>query len=477
MTSSTSAIERRKYWLLLLLKAQGVATLLFPLTHLLCTFHASPFVLSIVTSEFVVFGYFIYRKRRFGDAVSFVAAARSDDLTEAQRLLSRGVSPSAADADGTTALHSCRSETMARNVLSAGADPNAAMKGTGLTPLYTTTHSEVAAALLEHGADPNATPTGMPTLLWHHHSQGHDRIVQLLVEHGANINLPSAPCQMTLLHTAQTTVQAQELLTLGADPNVPTGPVYARNDGQISSNLYPFTERHHVRGLLIRDGPAKNEKGYPIDFVCDGGATPLHYAVCRDNHDLAQLLLDRGASPSAQDVSGATPLHYVQSGNLVELLVRKGSNPNARMVAEPTPLHLAVLFLRIDVVAALLAAGADPNALSAPLRKLTVTGLSWTGNTTTWSYADTNVRFLPIIFPTVSILAETHGWLYKAFRHPAPVDLSTRFPSGLSYTEFKDSSNDLSRERRKALEEEIRLLLLRAGSRPFDLKDWKNWRE
>lgn len=55
------------------------------------------------------------------------------------------------------------------------------------------------------------------------------------------------------------------------------------------------------------------------------GATPLHWAIAAKQHEIAELLLDRGASPRAKDDNGMTPLHIAVSrgdGPLIDLLER-----------------------------------------------------------------------------------------------------------------------------------------------------------
>jgi uncharacterized protein len=81
------------------------------------------------------------------------------------------------------------------SLLAEGADPNSRQELTGQTPLalvVSNSHKDAARVLLEYGADPNATgPDDWTPLIW---ATGHvDReIMMMLVEFGADVNLPAA---------------------------------------------------------------------------------------------------------------------------------------------------------------------------------------------------------------------------------------------------------------------------------------------
>ncbi len=86
--------------------------------------------------------------------------------------------------------------------------------------------------------------------------------------------------------------------------------------------------------------------------------TPLHVASSKE---VAEALLDAGASIDAVDVMGLTPLHTAKRSEIVDLLVARGADVNHPGEVGATPLHMAVF---PDVAAALLRHGADINAMS-----------------------------------------------------------------------------------------------------------------
>lgn len=112
-----------------------------------------------------------------------------------------------------------------------------------------------------------------------------------------------------------------------------------------------------LEGLLARgapaDRPTRLERG-----------TPLHWAAEQSNVRAVQILLDHGADLHAQEIAGATPLHLAagRSGDpeTVRLLLARGARVDALNRVRMTPLLNAAATGRKEVVAILLAAGADP---------------------------------------------------------------------------------------------------------------------
>jgi len=129
----------------------------------------------------------------------------------------------------------------------------------------------------------------------------------------------------------------------------------------------------------------------------DEDGTPLfHHAVEALRPGIVSLLLVHGASISATDPNGETPLHRladmrrapaVEAGRMATLLLDRGADPNARNWDDVTPLHQAVRARSLGAVEVLLARGADPNARdknrgSTPLRRaVSATGAGGTAGT------------------------------------------------------------------------------------------------
>lgn len=97
------------------------------------------------------------------------------------------------------------------------------------------------------------------------------------------------------------------------------------------------------------------------------GWTPLHLAAFFGHPDLANALLDRGASVNARSTNAMknTPLHAAAAGGkteLVQLLLHRGADPNARQEGGFTALHSAAQAGNREMVETLIANGAGVNA-------------------------------------------------------------------------------------------------------------------
>ncbi len=138
---------------------------------------------------------------------------------------------------------------------------------------------------------------------------GHWRLCRFLLEQGADVNEPDPNTGETALHSALCTTDRvahdrvlKVLLSHGANPNVAT-----RNGAET--------------GGFMRDCRTKGE-------------TPLHRAAAFGDENTIKLLLDAGARLDAQDAHGDTPLSwaswYLRPTSLLRMLCHGGFriNPN-----------------------------------------------------------------------------------------------------------------------------------------------------
>ncbi len=166
------------------------------------------------------------------------------------------------------------------------------------------------------------------------------------------------------------------LLAKGADPN-------RRGKDSVWSPLHATASNGEagIAKLLIA-------RGARIDTSGTNLPTPIEIAVGNDQNEIVELLLTAGADVNARDSFGGSLLHRaaVSSDNreLVELLAKAGANVNAPGEGGKTPLHVAAssteqrrippplgkssappFARKIEIVQALLKAGADPLAKDA----------------------------------------------------------------------------------------------------------------
>lgn len=163
--------------------------------------------------------------------------------------------------------------------------------------------------LLASGASPNSVDSlGIPLLHTATLEQANDA-VELLLERGADPNLPDAQLGWTALH-------------------------WSASVGDVEC----------VRLLL--------DKGAKVDTADQHGRTVAHVAAGNVNPDVLQVLLQHGASLAARDHHGATPLHAaIRAGqtSVVAWLLNHGAPIDARDAAGRTPFDLAELLDRGDL--------------------------------------------------------------------------------------------------------------------------------
>ena len=233
---------------------------------------------------------------------------------------------------------------------------------------------ETIARYLKEGGDPNINEAGT-TLLQEAAWVKQDQVVKLLLEAGADVNmasvhqetalskaityprqgLPPMVSRGNLVHQAPLDVDrdrrlrrrvVQLLLDAGADVNLP------RQEGEITRGA--DLSYHSALGHAAREGdPWIVElllaRGAKLEARSYTETTPLWEAACAGNVEAVQVLLDAGADANARSASGQTPL--------VTAVYGPGRQVGAASAEERNRLRLWFL----HIVEALLKAGADVN--------------------------------------------------------------------------------------------------------------------
>ena len=286
---------------------------------------------------------------------ALIDAARNADHEAVRRLLRQGANVKAVEGDGTTALHwaSYRDDLESADLLiRAGAKVNAA-NDLGATPLWTASlngSTAMVRRLLQAGADPNLALLAGETPLMVASRSGNPEVVDQLLTKGASVNVSGARGQTPLMWAvAQKHPSVVKLLLArGAD-------VKARSD--VWSQVMAVSPH----GMLEYN---RN--------IAHGGDTALMFAARVGDLESAKLLVAAGADVNDADAGGvsATAMAaHAGFGDLVEFLLDKGADPNAGGFGF-TALHAAIMRRDEQMVSALLAHRADPNA---PLRNWTPT--------------------------------------------------------------------------------------------------------
>jgi ankyrin repeat protein len=290
-------------------------------------------------------------------------AAWRNDLTMVEYLLINAEAEINTVNDyGATALYLAAANadaSLIEDLLKAGALPDIGLLS-GETPLMAAANRgrfEAATLLLDYGADPNIKERnrGQNALMWAV-AEGYTQLTELLIKHGAEVNIRSNSGFTPLLFAARQDHPEIVKILLDAGAN--------------------------VDDAMCKSGPAKRiryedlAKTNEDNIDCESNLTALMIASIGGFEEVQKLLLERGADPNLIDKGGRSVLHQGVGSPvaITKALLDNGANPNIRLLSPKqgggygsrvtmqgaTPLVAAASVNNLEVVLALLDAGADP---------------------------------------------------------------------------------------------------------------------
>ncbi|XP_068634243.1 E3 ubiquitin-protein ligase XBAT33-like [Aristolochia californica] len=189
-------------------------------------------------------------------------------------------------------------------------------------------HNEIVSLLLENGADVNSRNYCGQTALMHACRYGHWEVVQTLMLFRCNVTRADYLSGRTALHFAAVNGHVRCIRLVVADfvPSIPYEVLISKPIGERGDN---FVKQKYDQAALSKF----------VNRAADGGITALHMAALNGYFDCVQLLLDLHANVSAvtfhygtsMDLIGAgsTPLHYAAcGGNLkcCQILLARGAS-------------------------------------------------------------------------------------------------------------------------------------------------------
>jgi ankyrin repeat protein len=284
-----------------------------------------------------------------------VEAVKDRNNEAVRALLKQRVDVNAPQPDGATALHwAAHWDDLATAdlLIRAGANVNAA-NDLGVTPLALACYSGNASMverLLAAGANPNAAPIGEPVLMTAART-GSLQAVKALLVRGANVNATDAVHGQTALMWAvahQHAAIVQTLVETGAD-------IHARSN--VSRIL--VSKQNRYGGVTTSAAPER-----AVGEAEEGGSTALLFAARQGDIASARILLAAGANANDTAADGTSALvlaAHSGQGAFAAWLLDNGADPNAAG-AGYTALHAAVLRADLELLNALLAHAANPNA-------------------------------------------------------------------------------------------------------------------
>lgn len=244
-----------------------------------------------------------------------------------------------------------------KELLTGGID---AIDGENPTPLWLAVdrgHEDIVRILLDNGADANGNCGSYGYALQEAAHRGNKHIATVLLQNGARVNEQSGfldnALQAALSRGHEHT--AQLLLEYGADVNA---PVKKYGTALIAASVHGDSQ---TTQLLLEHGADVNAQVWEY-------GTALIAASSHGNEQIVQLLLEKGATIDTYAGKDTALLVAATNGRekIVEMLLEKGAEVNYSGEPECQPLAAAAAEGSVNegIVATLLEKGADVNARS-----------------------------------------------------------------------------------------------------------------
>jgi ankyrin repeat protein len=298
-------------------------------------------------------------------------AAMRGDREAVRALLQQGADANAAQGDGMTALHWAAERAdgeMAAMLLTAGASARAITRIGAYTPLHLAAKSgsaPVIELLLKAGADVNAATTNSGATPAHlAAASGSVRAVELLADAGADLNAKEALWGQTPLIFAASLDRAdviRVLLGRGADADVQTKVT----TDEVRAADAASTARIREMLSLVGSNPTPAQVQAAVlagrqARVTSTGSTPAQSEEPRGNRDPDEVNFGQAILPGGMTAL----LHAARQGHVsaIAALLDGGADINrATAIDRTTPLHIAVINSQWDAAMLLIERGADPN--------------------------------------------------------------------------------------------------------------------
>jgi len=288
---------------------------------------------------------------------SLHAACRNNNVHSVLRILGQGADVNALNQRYHTPLQNAyhvKNIKIVNILLDYGANPNDIfLRAVACNDM------KMVKLLLEYGADINTRNQNGTFALYIASINGNIKMMQFLLDAGANINKIKDSSGNTVLLTLSMSRSLkinciELLLKYGADPNV------KNKEGLTPLCCACMYRNIHVVHLLLTYGAQVN--------CIDGySSSILHYSIQKGNYQITEMLINCGADVNVQNKFGETSLlQAIKAGriDLAKLLLDAGANPRIPMTNGKLPIHCAIMnhTLKCDTIHLLLSYGSPINS-------------------------------------------------------------------------------------------------------------------
>jgi ankyrin repeat protein len=298
-------------------------------------------------------------------------AAMSGDIEKVRALIKQGADVNAAQGDGTTALHWAAENghlEMTSVLLFAGARLEAATRNGAYTPLHLASeagHAAVIEALLRAGADADAKAGSGASALHFAARSGSVDAIRALIVGGARLDVQETAAGQTPLMWAAASNRAEAitaLLAAGASHAVTTQVVDVVARVEEDKKL----KEQRDRIMALRWG-REVTNARPSDTVVTKDTTAAAREAAAKEKEEKEKVPSFNFSDLMGRKGGLTALHHAaREGHLeaVLALLAGGADVNALSTDKSTPLLVATINGHFDMAMRLLERGADPKLAS-----------------------------------------------------------------------------------------------------------------
>ncbi|CAC5368801.1 unnamed protein product [Mytilus coruscus] len=253
-------------------------------------------------------------------------------------------------------LNIVRNFEIAKLLIDSGSSVTA-IDDLGNAPLHEATqfgNDRITELFLNNGADINQTNNNGQNALHLSCKNSSDenrfQTVQMLIRYGIEVNTLDNLKRSPLHHACQN-AKTSNIIGLLVAQNA----VLKEHDFQGMCPIHYLLDHHHLFDpgdvtLFLAGVDKLLQREDCADVTDAAGKTPLHYAAEKTTDRIVSFLLKRGSNANISDGFGRTPLHFANSVETCSVLISGGCTPGVKDFWGQAAIHLATERKHIEIV-------------------------------------------------------------------------------------------------------------------------------